>query len=201
LGQFGGKAGEPTCRKAQVGNADAFGQGVVKMLKAEVSLSLLLPEFDARRLNLVVLDYIRAWSRRISPNSHKRACGSTAGERAQASAPDHTPLPAAVGTAPSPTVLSQPGSPLERSGAPSRNGPENRPPRRHRPSGHAATDSQVAFLAELATDLGHRGERARLWLAEQGDETPVERLTRAQASELIERLLAMREIASSASSP
>jgi hypothetical protein len=58
----------------------------------------------------------------------------------------------------------------------------------------------VAFLLELAAEFGHRGERGRLWLAEQCDEAPVERLTRAQASELIERMLAMRETASSESS-
>jgi hypothetical protein len=63
--------------------------------------------------------------------------------------------------------------------------------------GHAATDSQVAFLLELAAEFGHRGERARLWLAEQCDKTPVERLTRVQASGLIERLLGMRETAAS----
>lgn len=58
----------------------------------------------------------------------------------------------------------------------------------------------MAFLLDLAAELGHRGERGRLWLAEQGDETPVERLTRAQASELIERLLGRREsVASEAS--
>jgi hypothetical protein len=62
-----------------------------------------------------------------------------------------------------------------------------------------ATDSQVAFLLDLAAEFGHRGERGRLWLAEQGDETPVERLTRVQASALIERLLARRETASSPS--
>jgi hypothetical protein len=57
----------------------------------------------------------------------------------------------------------------------------------------------VALLLDLAAEFGHRGERGRLWLAEQGDETPVEGLTRAQASRLIERLLAMRETVSSES--
>ncbi len=63
----------------------------------------------------------------------------------------------------------------------------------------AATDSQVALLLELAAGLGHRGEQGRRWLAEQGGQTPLERLTRAQASQLIERLLAMGETASSQS--
>ncbi len=146
-----------------------------------------------------MLDYVRAWKQ--AHFAELAVARAAAGERAQASAPDHTPLPAAAGTAHSRTVPSRPGSPLERVGTPSRDGPEHPAPRRHRPSEHAATDSQVAFLLELAAELGHRGERGRLWLAEQGDETPVERLTRAQASGLIERLLAMRETVSSESSP
>ncbi len=183
------------------GPGQVIGQGAVKLVKAEVTLSLLLPEFDARRLSLTVLDYIRAWKQvHFADLAVARAPAS---ERvpSQASAPDHTPPSAAVGTAHSPTVPSRPGSPLERAGTPSRNGPQTPPPRRHRPSGHAPTDSQVAFLLELAADLGHRGERGRLWLAEQCDETPPERLTRAQASELIERLLAMRATVPSESSP
>lgn len=60
----------------------------------------------------------------------------------------------------------------------------------------------MGFLLDLAAEFGHRGERGRLWLAEQGEETPVERLTCAQASELIERLLGMRGgTVSSESSP
>jgi len=212
------------------GPGQVIGQGAVKLVKAEVSLSLLLPEFDARRLSLVVLDYIRAWKQVHFAELAQARVRTTAGEGSRARAPeftppsasvgtapapafpgpssptagptpDRTPLPAAAGTADSPAVPSRPGSPLERAGAPGRNGPQNPTPRRHRPSGHAATDSQVAFLLELAADLGHRGERGRLWLAEQGDETPVERLTRAQASDLIERLLAMRETVSSKPSP
>ncbi len=190
------KYDNPYVLQIRNGPGQVIGQGAVKMLKAEVSLSLLLPEFDARRLSLVILDYIRAWKQvHFADLAVARAA---AGERAraQASAPDQKPPSAAAGTAHSPTVP-RPGSPLERSGTPSRNGPQNPAPRRHRPSGHVATDSQVAFLLELAADLGHRGERGRLWLAEQADETPVDRLTRGQASQLIEQLLAMREAVSS----
>ncbi len=193
------KYDNPYVLQIRNGPGQVIGQGAVKLIKAEVSLSLLLPEFDARRLSLTVLDYIRAWKQ--AHFADLAVARAAAGERARASAPDQTPPSAATGLAHSPTVPSRPSSPLERAGAPSRNGPQTPPPRRHRPSGHAATDSQVAFLLELAADLGHRGERGRLWLAEQCDETPLERLTRAQASELIERLLAVRETVSSKSSP
>jgi hypothetical protein len=182
------------------GPGQVIGQGAVKLVKAEVSLGLLLPEFDARRLSLVVLDYVRAWKQvhfaeLAVPRTAPREEGRT-----QASAPAHARLLSAVGTADGPAIPSGPGAPPERSGALGRNGPHNLTPRRHRPSVHAATDSQVAFLLDLAAEFGHQGERGRLWLAEQGDETPVERLTRGQASGLIERLLAMREQAVSRSS-
>jgi len=195
------KYDNPYVLQIRNGPGEVIGQGAVKMFKAEVSLSLLLPEFDARRLSLVVLDYIRAWKQVHFAELAQARVRTTADERAQAPVRDQKPPSAATGTAHSPTVPSRPSSPLERAGTPSRNGPENPPPRRHRPSGHAATDSQVAFLHELAADLGHRGERGRLWLAEQCDGTPVERLTRAQAGELIERLLARRESVSSESLP
>jgi hypothetical protein len=195
------KYDNPYVLQIRNGPGQVIGQGAVKLVKAEVTLGLLLSEFDARRLCLTVLDYIRVWKQAHFAELAQARVRVTAGERAQASAPEHAPLPAAVGTAPSPTVPSRPGSPLERSGTPSRNGPENPTPWHHRPSGQAATDSQVAFLLELAAEFGHRGERGRLWLAEQGDQTPVEGLTRGQASQLIERLLAMRETVSSESSP
>lgn len=43
------------------GPGEVIGQGAVKLVKAGVTLSLLLSEFDARRLSLAVFDYIRAW--------------------------------------------------------------------------------------------------------------------------------------------
>ena len=55
------KYDNPYVLQIRNGPGQVIGQGAVKMLKAEVSLSLLLPEFDARRLSLVILDYIRAW--------------------------------------------------------------------------------------------------------------------------------------------
>lgn len=65
----------------------------VTFSKAEVSLSLLLPEFDARRLSLVILDYIRAWKQvHFAELAVARAA---AGGRAQAQAsapePERTP--------------------------------------------------------------------------------------------------------------
>jgi hypothetical protein len=165
------------------GPGQVIGQGAVKLVKTEVSLGPLLPEFDARRLSLTVLDYIRAWKQAHFADLAVARVAAGERVRAQAPAPDHKAASPAAGTARSPTVPSRPGAPPERPETPSRNGPENPSPRRHRPSGRAATDSQVAFLLELAAEFGHRGERGRLWLAEQCDETPVERLTRAQASQ------------------
>jgi len=180
------------------GPGQVIGQGAVKLVKAEVSLSLLLPEFDARRLSLVVLDYVRAWKQAHFAELAVPRTAPREKARAQAPAPEHMPLSAAAHTAHGPAILNRQGAP-ERPRAPSRNGPEQPMPRRHRSSGQAATDSQVAFLLDLAAEFGHRGERGRLWLAEQGDETSVERLTRGQASELIERLLGKRESVSSRS--
>ncbi len=181
------------------GPGQVIGRGAVKLLKADVSLGLLLPEFDARRLCLTVLDYIRAWKQVHFADLAVPRTAPREEARTQASAPERTALSATVGTVRSATSPSQPRPQLAPPSTPNRNGPEKPASQRQRSSGHAATDSQVAFLLELAADLGHRGERGRLWLAEQGDETPPERLTRAQASELIERLLAMREGVSSQS--
>ena len=44
------------------GEGEVIGAGAVKMVgKPTESLSILLPEFEAKRLALVTLDYIRAW--------------------------------------------------------------------------------------------------------------------------------------------
>jgi len=193
------KYDNPYVLQIRNGPGQVIGQGAVKLVKAEVALSLLLPEFDARRLSLVVLDYVRAWKQAHFAELAVPRTAPREGAQAQASAPEHMPLSVAAHTAHGPAILSRPDAP-ERPRAPSRNGAEQPMPRRHRPSGHVATDSQVAFLLELAAEFGHRGEPGRLWLAEQGDETPVERLTRGQASELIERLLGRREQAVSRSS-
>jgi len=55
------KYDNPYVLQIRNGPGQVMGQGAVKLVKAEVSLSLLLSEFDARRLCLTVLDYIRAW--------------------------------------------------------------------------------------------------------------------------------------------
>lgn len=51
----------PYALEIRNGPGQVIGRGAVKLLKADVSVGLLLPEFDARRLCLTVLDYIRAW--------------------------------------------------------------------------------------------------------------------------------------------
>lgn len=63
------------------GPGQVIGQGAVKLIKAEVSLSLLLPEFDARRLSLAVLDYIRAWKQAHFAELAAGRVRGTAGER------------------------------------------------------------------------------------------------------------------------
>ncbi|MDQ7839465.1 MAG: hypothetical protein RDU83_00385 [bacterium] len=55
------KYDNPYVLQIRNGPGQVIGQGAVKLVKAEVTLSLLLSEFDARRLCLTVLDYIRAW--------------------------------------------------------------------------------------------------------------------------------------------
>ncbi len=43
------------------GVGEVVGAGAVKMVHQKDSLSVLLPEFEARKLALVVLDYVRQW--------------------------------------------------------------------------------------------------------------------------------------------
>ncbi len=193
------------------GPGQVIGRGAVKLVQADVSVGLLLPEFDAPRLCLTILDYIQAW--KCAHFAQLAVARATLRKAAtmQSATPEPTPAPAAVAMARSAALQRQPGPQSQTLEAPTRNGSESPGATRQRSPGRAretdsaiapaATDSQVAFLLDLAAELGHRGERGRLWLAEQGDETPPERLTRAQASELIERLLAMRETASSEASP
>jgi hypothetical protein len=150
------KYDNPYVLQIRNGPGQVIGQGAVKLVKAEVSLGLLLPEFDARRLSLVVLDYIRAWKQVHFSELAEPRVRVAAGERTQVSAPDHRPLSAAASTAHTPAIPGQPGSLLERPETQSRNGPENPAPRRHRPLGHAATDSQIAFLLDLACPVSER---------------------------------------------
>lgn len=51
----------PFAIKIDNGVGEVIGQGAVKMAKQTDSLSILLPEFEAKRLALTVLDYVRAW--------------------------------------------------------------------------------------------------------------------------------------------
>lgn len=43
------------------GDGEVMGAGAIKMIKQTASLSILLPDFEAKRLALTVLDYVRAW--------------------------------------------------------------------------------------------------------------------------------------------
>ncbi len=121
------KYDSPYVLQIRNGPGQVIGRGAVKLIKAEVSLSLLLSEFDARRLSLAVLDYIRAWKQ-----AHFTELGvyrGAAGERAQASTADHRALLAGLGTGHNPALPSRPDSPPESAGASSRNGSQNPSPR------------------------------------------------------------------------
>src|SRR5918911_2857571 len=52
---------QPYVLKIDNGVGEAVGNGAVKMGRATESLTLLMPEFDARRMAQTVLDYIRDW--------------------------------------------------------------------------------------------------------------------------------------------
>lgn len=52
---------QPYVLKIDNGEGEALPGGAVKMVRATDSLTLLMPEFDARRMAQVVLDYIRDW--------------------------------------------------------------------------------------------------------------------------------------------
>lgn len=52
---------QPFVLKIDNGVGEAIGNGAVKMVRATDSLTLLMPEWDARRLAQTVLDYIRDW--------------------------------------------------------------------------------------------------------------------------------------------
>lgn len=51
----------PYAIKIDNGVGEVIGQGAVKMAKQTDTLSILLPDFEAKRLALTVLDYVRAW--------------------------------------------------------------------------------------------------------------------------------------------
>lgn len=52
---------QPYVLRIDNGQGEVYGQGQVKMVKATDSLTLQLSEWEARKLALVVLDYIQQW--------------------------------------------------------------------------------------------------------------------------------------------
>lgn len=52
---------QPYVLKIDNGVGEAIGNGAVKMVRATDSLTLLMPEWDARRMAQTVLDYVRDW--------------------------------------------------------------------------------------------------------------------------------------------
>jgi hypothetical protein len=52
---------QPFVIKIDNGIGETMGSGAVKMVQATDSLTLLMPEWDARRMAQTVLDYIRDW--------------------------------------------------------------------------------------------------------------------------------------------
>ena len=52
---------QPYVLRIDNGQGEVYGQGQVKMVKATDSLTIQMPEFEARKMALVVLDYIHEW--------------------------------------------------------------------------------------------------------------------------------------------
>lgn len=52
---------QPYVLRVDNGQGEVYGQGQVKMVKATDSLTIQMPEFEARKLALTVLDYIHQW--------------------------------------------------------------------------------------------------------------------------------------------
>ena len=52
---------QPYILRVDNGQGEVYGQGQVKMLKATDSLTIQMPEFEARKLALTVLDYVHQW--------------------------------------------------------------------------------------------------------------------------------------------
>jgi len=91
------------------GPGQVIGQGAVKLVRAEVSLSLLLPEFDARRLSLVVLDYVRAWKQAHFADLAKARVGVAAGEKAGEHGQNFRPVGVSIGNGPARVATSGSG--------------------------------------------------------------------------------------------
>ena len=52
---------QPYVLRIDNGQGEVYGTGQVKMVKATDSLTIQMTEFEARKLALVVLDYVREW--------------------------------------------------------------------------------------------------------------------------------------------
>ena len=52
---------QPYVLRVDNGQGEVYGQGQVKMVKATDSLTIQMPEFEARKLALTVLDYVHQW--------------------------------------------------------------------------------------------------------------------------------------------
>ena len=52
---------QPYVLRIDNGQGEVYGVGQVKMVKATDSLTIQMPEFEVRKMALVVLDYIREW--------------------------------------------------------------------------------------------------------------------------------------------
>lgn len=73
----------------EVGAGEVIGQGAVKMVQKEQSVTVFLSEFDMKRFAVSVLDYIRAWeaariSARLNAAAHADAPAADAGDADQA---------------------------------------------------------------------------------------------------------------------
>ncbi len=52
---------QPFVLRIDNGQGEVFGSGQVKMVRATDSLTIQMPEFEARKMALVVLDYVQQW--------------------------------------------------------------------------------------------------------------------------------------------
>ncbi len=91
---------QPYVLKIDNGEGETMSGGAVKMIHATDSLTLLMPEFDARRMAMTILDYIRDWE---TVNFRRRQeaqtvviplAGTAALEPAPAAVPEPEPAPA-----------------------------------------------------------------------------------------------------------
>jgi len=78
----------PFVIKIDNGVGEVVGAGAVKMVKQTDSLSILLSDFEARKLALAVLDYVRQWE---TVNFRKRQEARTVTFPAEGAARERTP--------------------------------------------------------------------------------------------------------------